>query len=122
MVWIWNLPDAIILVRADSAACGVRENFINGRLDQLGTIGGFEPLEGLAAFGLGLEVVLGLLLPMGRTELATGFAAHGAAISESAAAGVPSLATDGEEGELIVDECGHGMKENRDIGVRQPKF
>jgi hypothetical protein len=78
-------------------------------LDQLGTIGGFEPLEGLAAFGLSLEVVLHLLFPMGGAELATGFATHGAAIQESATAGVPSLATDGEEGELIVDECGHGM-------------
>jgi hypothetical protein len=87
----------------------VRENFI--KLDQFGTVGGFEPLEGLAAFGLSLEVVLGLLLSMGRAELATGFATHGTAIQESAAAGVPSLATDGKEGELVVDECGHGMTE-----------
>jgi hypothetical protein len=91
-------------------------------LDQLGTIGGFEPLEGLAAFGLRLEVVLHLLFPMGGAELATGFATHGAAIQESAAAGVPSLATDGEEGELVVNECGHGSEENSDVGVRQPKF
>ena len=79
-------------------------------------------MQGLAAFGLGLEVVLGLLFSMDGAELATGFAAHGAAISESAAAGVPSLATDGEEGELIVNKCGHRSEENSDVGVRQPKF
>ena len=107
-------------MRTDRAACGVRENFI--KLDQLGTIGGFEPLEGLTAFGLSLEVVLHLLFPMGGAEFTTGFATDGAAIQKSAAAGVPSLATDGEEGELIVDECGHRSEENIDVGVRQPKF
>lgn len=79
------------------------------QLDQFGTVGGFEPLEGLAAFDLSLKVVLHLLFPMDGAEFTTGFATHGAAIQESAATGVAGLATDGEEGELIVDECGHGM-------------
>jgi hypothetical protein len=65
-------------------------------------------LEGQSALGLGLEVVLGLLFPVDGTEPVARFAADAAAVGVSLSEGVPSLATDGEQGVFIVDECGHG--------------
>ena len=83
----------------------------DGGLDQLGTIGGVEPLQRQSALGLGLEVVLGLLFPMDGAEPAAGFAADAAAISVSLSTGVASLATQGEEGVLVVYGSGHGGEE-----------